>query len=214
MQPNWYRSTERDTSLLYPSNRAEPPSLFLIPPSFPACAVIFSWHLCAQGDQEESWPHLGPTDWFPPSMCTLAQKNPEHLLYLTALYTKLIRILQSLWTMGLVGAIGFSLVLVSLTQVNIYFSWNILFLCANCFVCRNNFILYCFVKWMLEYNSLILAVFQISYTKAQGKSPAISLVDGLWIKGRCGCQAVNNVYLFIIFFYRILCSNVQYTEKV
>lgn len=169
-----------------------PPSF---PPSFPACAAIFSWHLCAQGNQEESWPHLGPTDWFPPSMCASAQKNPEHLLYLIPLYTKLIGILQSLWKMGLVGAIGFSLVLVSLTQVNIYFSWNILFCVQTCI-----FMLYCFVKWMLEYNSLIFAVFQISYTKAQGKSPAISLVDGLWIKGRCGCQAVNNVYLFIIFF--------------
>ena len=46
-----------------------------------------------------------------------AQKNPEHLLYLSPLNTKLIVIPLSMSTMGLLGAIGFALALVSLTQV-------------------------------------------------------------------------------------------------
>lgn len=53
-----------------------------------------------------------PTPWVE------SLKNKEHLLYLTPLYTKLIVILQSMSKMGLLGAISFSLVLVSLTQVN------------------------------------------------------------------------------------------------
>lgn len=52
---------------------------------------------------------------------TIAQKNPDHFLYLTPLYSKLIVIPRSMSKMGLLGAIGFSLALVSLTQVNIIF---------------------------------------------------------------------------------------------
>lgn len=49
------------------------------------------------------------------------QTNPEHLLYLAPLYTKLIVILDSKPKMGLLGAIGFSLAFVSLIQVNAIF---------------------------------------------------------------------------------------------
>lgn len=48
-----------------------------------------------------------------------AQRNHQHLLCSAPLYTKLIVIPSSMSKMGLLGAIGFSLALVSLTQVSV-----------------------------------------------------------------------------------------------
>lgn len=50
-----------------------------------------------------------------------AQRNQERLLYSAPLYTKLIVIPSSTSKMGLLGAIGFSLALVSLTQVSVIY---------------------------------------------------------------------------------------------
>ena len=77
----------------------------------------------AAGPQGKAWPHLDPTDWFPHPRTTwaVAKKNPEYLLCWTHLYTKRMVIQQSMSKMGLVGAIGVSLVFLSLTQVTDHF---------------------------------------------------------------------------------------------
>ena len=75
------------TELSSSSLSSLPPSLPGSPPSSPPSPG----HLCAWGYQEESCPNLGPTDWLLHlrSTCTVAQKNAEHLLYLTPLYMEL-----------------------------------------------------------------------------------------------------------------------------
>lgn len=90
-----------------------------IPPSCVLRAALTAWGCW--------WDSPSPFGeyWLVPTHTGL--KRIQHLLYLTPLYTKLNVIPQSMSKMGLLGALSFSLALVSLTQVNIIFyakTWN------------------------------------------------------------------------------------------
>lgn len=109
----WAREGQNETLVILASGKFT--NISSVHPSHLLCSQGSSDCLGLVGQPVPIWEILigSHTHWVE------SQKNPEHLLYLTLLYTKLIVILQSkISKMGLLGAISFSFVLVSLTQVN------------------------------------------------------------------------------------------------
>lgn len=92
-----------------------------IPPSIPPSCCVPRAAYAAWGCWRDSLSSIWGILIGSQAYWVKAQKNPAHLLHLTPLYSKVILIPLSLSKMGLLGAICFSLALVSLTRLNITF---------------------------------------------------------------------------------------------
>lgn len=93
-----------------------------------------------------------------------AQRNQECLLNSTPLYTKLIVIPSSMSKMGLLGAIGFSLALVSLTQVSIVYICIYMYISIYILLTHVNFTVLK-IGWIWMLRAIYLFIYFFCYSQ-------------------------------------------------